>query len=257
MNISTDPCDDFYDFMCGAMESSDSLDDLTLFEKMQQKIDRNIIEFLESIDTASQIPAIEMTAKFYRSCVNHSMNKESRRNLIGIINELGGWPMLNSSVATTFATDEIFRRFARILRLEGIPIMINPVITVDWKNTTRCMVNIFPAFPVDIPDARNSSNDTSEQRLSNVMNNVISMLAEEEGIPLDDKQLEADIEDVITFERQLGDGVATDEETSRFSDYYNLYDIEQAEKEWPELNLRTYFQELLPDDQDIVSSVVN
>ncbi|XP_015117492.1 membrane metallo-endopeptidase-like 1 [Diachasma alloeum] len=100
MNKSADPCDNFYDYACGAW--SEKVDLIPPYEGswghtelFQFIVNKRIKGILESEPHPSDILPVRQAKKMYRSCMNlEAREKRGLDPLESIIMRTGGWPMI-------------------------------------------------------------------------------------------------------------------------------------------------------------------
>lgn len=94
---SVDPCEDFYSFVCGkfikkAYEYQVNSLLKVEHEKIQNQIDSFIIDKVSEDDPQP----VQMQKKFFLSCLNeHDLDNDQDRTFFSLIDQLGGWPLLN------------------------------------------------------------------------------------------------------------------------------------------------------------------
>lgn len=96
VDVSVDPCDDFYNFACGTFirnnQQRSSLTTLTDLARGQLK------DVIMGFDHPSYSRGVNLQRKFYQSCINESaIEKDNSQTLLKKLDELGGWPLLNST----------------------------------------------------------------------------------------------------------------------------------------------------------------
>lgn len=150
MNPDVDPCVDFYEFACGNWKHYHSIppDRTTYdtFEIVRENLDKALRQLLDEVPESScpKIPyfkehsfidvdffpndTLDATVKakiFYKSCMQEDLVlKRGDKPLRGIIEELGGWPIL-----TNIWSDSEFNLIWLMARLR---LLNNEVLIAQW-----------------------------------------------------------------------------------------------------------------------------
>ncbi|GFT83189.1 endothelin-converting enzyme 1 [Nephila pilipes] len=105
INVSIDPCTDFYDFTCGLWAENEIVSDVdsnrvTTFEILQSFVNKKEKNIIETAQISKRFPRIVNDAiAYYKSCklINNTNPDESVKYLLNYYNQLmNGWPILNS-----------------------------------------------------------------------------------------------------------------------------------------------------------------
>lgn len=102
LDVSVNPCVNFYNFTCGLWvqnNSSTEYETLTTFSLLQDSVNKKKKLVFENAKTKKDFPRIVNHAlHFYNSCTQHnSTNNGDRELLLQCFDEVGGWPILNKS----------------------------------------------------------------------------------------------------------------------------------------------------------------
>ena len=99
MDENADPCEKFYDYACGNWGSFHPIPrdrgGYDTFEILREDLDAKLISMLEEPITESDSNATLATKILYSSCMNTDIIETRREEpLLGLLKELGGWPVL-------------------------------------------------------------------------------------------------------------------------------------------------------------------
>ncbi|XP_078482992.1 endothelin-converting enzyme 2 isoform X1 [Ciona intestinalis] len=116
LDESVDPCQDFYEFACGGWEESNLLPSgesrWSGFNALQQSnhaIMKNVLE----LNTTQNNSIAEKKAKiFYESCIDlEAINKRGAQPLLTMLEEVGGWPVLNNWDESSFEFNATIQQY--------------------------------------------------------------------------------------------------------------------------------------------------
>lgn len=99
MDMSVDPCDDFYSFACGNFVKEASIPDdknsIDIFSTIQDKVNGQLRSLIsENINPNDPLP-FNMAKTLYKTCLNESMlEANGLKPLQTILDKLGGWPVV-------------------------------------------------------------------------------------------------------------------------------------------------------------------
>ncbi|XP_066596172.1 membrane metallo-endopeptidase-like 1 isoform X2 [Prorops nasuta] len=109
MKFSVNPCDDFYEFMCGGWADSHPIPEgksyVNAYTPMTDKIQEQIYDILTNTSTHVSFASLGKVKDLYKSC----MNLENIKNIgvttfLDYIKTIGGWPLLHSESLIKFRT---------------------------------------------------------------------------------------------------------------------------------------------------------
>ncbi|XP_050413721.1 neprilysin-1 [Patella vulgata] len=200
INSSVDPCDDFYQFACGAWLKStvipadrSSVNQFTILRDEVEVILKNALEKESSED----ISAIKKTKDLYKSCLNlTAMEELGIQPLVESLLSLGGWPVLQPS--WNESTFDLVQILAKLKSYKISPI-INLFVGIDFKNSSSRSIYIDqPTF--GMPGRRYYLRDRDD-----IMVQAYEKYAIEMSINLgaDQKTVKNDFTEMVDFEFQL------------------------------------------------------
>nr|CAI5864058.1 unnamed protein product [Callosobruchus analis] len=151
MNTHVDPCVDFYEYACGNWRRYNAIpaDRATYdtFEIVRENLDlalKGLLEENEQMKVNSNVTylkrACSIAKLFYKSCMQEDViSKRGAAPLLKILDELGGWPILNKCWNGS--------NFNLILLLAKLRLLNNDILIAQWvgpdmKNSKEYIVHI-------------------------------------------------------------------------------------------------------------------
>ncbi|XP_074116177.1 membrane metallo-endopeptidase-like 1 [Cotesia typhae] len=99
MNKSVDPCEDFYEYVCGQWKNEDLIppweSTWSVFHKYQLLVSERIKGILETKPESNDILPVRQAKKWYRSCMDtEALEKRGLKPIESVLIQVGGWPMI-------------------------------------------------------------------------------------------------------------------------------------------------------------------
>ncbi|KAL0121382.1 hypothetical protein PUN28_006713 [Cardiocondyla obscurior] len=185
MNVSVDPCDDFYHYACGRWPQEHPIPDSSLtnswFSERSDRVSRKIRDLLKVNMSESNVPWAVMQAKtLFTSCMDvHTMNELSLSPLFDLL-EMLNLPTIPAIL--TNKTTNYIELLARIERILGYDIFFGFDVMTDPRNKSKNVIFIH------LPDHTNPfpTNKELEKRLQTIksrlrkLDDLEDMLSENE-----------------------------------------------------------------------------
>ncbi|XP_069699097.1 neprilysin-1-like isoform X2 [Periplaneta americana] len=145
LNLSVNPCEDFYEFACGGWVQSHPLPPTEAhrnqFDLVMEKVDLEIKEILEEAENPDEPFPVRAAKKTYKACMNTDfVESEGLKPLIKLIEHLGDWPM-----ATENWIGEEFnwqKTTAELTRHLGLSTLVSLFVYLDRKNSNHSIITI-------------------------------------------------------------------------------------------------------------------
>ena len=99
IDVTQDPCNDFYDFACGKFLKETVIPDYDTstgtFDFLEEKLNERLRNLFESKGKVGEPEIFKSVRNLYSSCMDQdTIEKMAKDSLLKFVEELGGWPVL-------------------------------------------------------------------------------------------------------------------------------------------------------------------
>ncbi|XP_073820338.1 membrane metallo-endopeptidase-like 1 [Musca autumnalis] len=157
MNLSANPCDDFYQYACGNFATHNPVTEekpvVAIGEILSEKMNARIKGELQT-DYATDTKAHKNVKNFFKSCIKiqHSLDAEYSQSLKNILSHFGEMPLL----AGDLWREENFHWFetlAQMMYRSGQEMLLHVIVLPDFSdNTINRVVMGEPRLPMQTPE---------------------------------------------------------------------------------------------------------
>nr|CAH7747660.1 unnamed protein product [Callosobruchus chinensis] len=274
MNTHVDPCVDFYEYACGNWRRYNSIPadkatydtfeivrenlDLALKglleDNVQTKINNDVTYLKESLLDSDFSPndTSDATLKaklFYKSCMQEDViSKRGAAPLLKILDELGGWPVLNKYWNGS--------NFDLILLLAKLRLLNNDILIAQWvgpdmKNSKEYIVHIDQTM-LGLPAREYFLEEANLKYLKAYRVFILTVASLMGAKP---NVAEKDVDEMIDFEIKLAEIMASTEDRKNISELYLRTDIAALTLYFPQFDWKSYFDIVLGTDIDLMTPV--
>lgn len=146
MDLTQNPCEDFYQFACGNYEKTNIIPDektsLNIFVELGDELTTKLRKILEEPVSKQEIKVFKQAKELYMICRNkNTIEKRNETPLLELLKRLGGFPALeNNWDEHTFYWSETLKT----LRQEGlyVDIIVDMSVSIDVTDSSRRRIDV-------------------------------------------------------------------------------------------------------------------
>jgi membrane metallo-endopeptidase-like protein 1 len=267
INVSADPCNDFYGYACSNYPQTISFD---VVDNMNFRTQAMQMKNATYLGANTPLP-LKQTVWFFNKCKQVVTDPSSittgdvvRQALTNFQSATGlTFPMLDQSQTPTALSPTIVANAVGYLSGHfDVDTLISYFVDTDWKNP-----NGTPPYRLFVdqntlvyrksyyqPGAWNITIGPYRNYITQLLTTVASVYQ----LPLDPTQLASDVEQILNLELTLARMFSTDETTRRrYERMYNPYSVNQASTAFTFIDWPTYLRQLFADAPASVQTQVN
>ncbi|KAI4898593.1 hypothetical protein NFI96_033249 [Prochilodus magdalenae] len=242
MDLSVQPCDDFYQYACGGWLRENPIPEDSssygIYPWLRQNVDLKLKELLEQPTAESDIEAVKKAKVLYRSCMNETALEllDAKPLLKELKKREFRWPVLGNTVGADMRWDEdkfnLLETLAQIRTQHSKSVLVRLYVSPDDKNSQRYIIKLDQASLVLSREdyvTNTTEAQANREALLRLMVDVPVMLGASEEVA--EQQMKA----VLDFEMKLAQIVIPFENRTSES-MYNKYSLSKLQRTIPEFN---------------------
>nr|XP_023014776.1 endothelin-converting enzyme homolog isoform X2 [Leptinotarsa decemlineata] len=247
MDMSIDPCQDFYSYSCNGWVKANPIPDAKstwgTFMKLELQNQLIIKRVLEGPYESLKSKAEQKAKMYYESCldVNDTVESLGNKPMVALINKLGGWNITDSGFnITTWTLQNITQTIQNKYNIGGL---FSYAVGEDDKNSSRHILQIDQSG-LTLPTRDNYLNKTKEHM--KVLDAYLEFMTKV-GVLLggNENSTRDQMKKVIEFETKLAN-ITTPSDLRRDEEHlYNLMSIAELQEKAPFIDWRKFFEDAM------------
>lgn len=95
MNLSVNPCDNFYEFVCGNVLNDSNRKNL--YVELNNKTNRDLLKLYTDEIKDSEHKMVKIAKRLFQKCMNvNDIERDGITGIKDVIDKVGGWPVLEN-----------------------------------------------------------------------------------------------------------------------------------------------------------------
>ncbi|VDM97134.1 unnamed protein product [Thelazia callipaeda] len=255
MNLSVDPCENFFEYACGRWNHDHPIPDdmfaYGTFASVRENVRLQMKVLLES-DTPVASKSIAMARIAYQTCMNTSKLESIKSSqLLHALQQLGKWPLLNGKDDWDEKSFNFTSVLASSRRSFGNEIFFQVYVYADAKNTTRNTLYMDQGMLGLGRGSRDYYLNTTMfskhlDAYRKYQLDVMKLLLADANITYELPQLIRQLDDIINFEKKFAQIIIPEDDRRNSTRLYNKKIIADLYTLLPEVEWLSYFYQITP-----------
>lgn len=235
MDLTADPCDDFYQYSCGSWVEDhiigESQSSTSVFNDVRDDVSKSLKTVLEKASPSGEAESITKAKKFYASCLNtDEINSLGVQPVRELINLMGKWPVLDGVNTNTKPIEEKIAEFNTVY---GTGAIIYPYVGADSKSSNDYIFQItepslgLPSRDYYFPP----TSDTTVPAYKEYIVNFLNVMNEEESLGVPEATFTDFANKVVEFETAIVNYMLSDTDSHDEADLYKKLSLDDLKTE--------------------------
>ena len=265
VDFTVDPCEDFFDFACGAWIESHPIpphrSTYHTYQMLQEQNFQGLAEFFKmtppnATQTHDNIPlgkAVQKANWAFHSCFSSSNNElVGNKPILNLLSDWGGLPMIDPNWNVSNTGYDLASYVGLLAGNHGVQTLLSAFVNADWNTVDK--YNLYVDQSSLLLPRDYYLNDTLFGKLVEASKNasmqIAMILANDNGVNTNDpgfqNQLKIDVDAIYAFEAVIAKIMIADADRRNYTQMYNPMKVKDMQTRWPFVDWNKYFFHLLP-----------
>uniref|UniRef100_A0A0N5C7F7 Peptidase_M13 domain-containing protein n=1 Tax=Strongyloides papillosus TaxID=174720 RepID=A0A0N5C7F7_STREA len=264
LNITADPCNDFYNYACGSFQKPLSFN---IYRDRNYGIISGAYDKINSNPSNSQPDAVKKAVKHYNACINARSNssliangQQIMKRFNNMVQQTGIKFDIMKQTPTSFDKTNLGTIMGYLSSVEGINTFITPMIDRNPNdNNYKLMFDQNTLVDGKLYYLGETFNKYTQASLTNTATYLFTNWLSLNGIQSTAGYIQSVATKCVQFEYLLANNYSTDDITRRnFNRWNNPYDVNSLNNKFPFIDWNNFIKNLFNyANQPALSSVVN
>lgn len=242
LNLSLDPCDDFFEYACRSWVDTHPIpDDLTSYSQFTATREKVLAEMRQLYEDKSSEPtskSIALVKQIYRSCMDtEKHNVVGAKDLLDKIKTFGYWPMVHNEQWREAAFD-LTKLLSNTIQTRDVSVFFDYGPAEDSRNVSRRLLS----FDQGSLGLGYSTRDyyLDEKKYEKQMKayrkytiGKVRFYTQDAGLNVNESKIEADVDEIIAFEKKWAGILVAEENRRNYTKLYNVRNFEDLKEYMP------------------------
>ncbi|CAB3411031.1 unnamed protein product [Caenorhabditis bovis] len=255
VNLSLDPCDDFFEFACRKWVDSHPIPDyLTSYSQFVVTREKVLAEMRQLYEDAASTPtskSIALIKQIYKTCMDTERhNAIGARDLLDKIKTFGYWPMVHNELWRESSFD-LTKLLTNTIQSRDVSVFFDFGPSEDSRNVSRRLIN-FDQGSLGLGystreyylDEKKYRKQMSAYRKYTI--GKVRLYTQDAGLPVNETKIAADVDEIIEFEKKWAKVLVAEEDRRNYTQQYNVRNFNDMQKYVPIIDWRRLFISTTP-----------
>ncbi|EPB75523.1 peptidase family M13 [Ancylostoma ceylanicum] len=252
MNISVDPCEDFFEFTCGNWIANHPIPShksaYSQFIKVSDKVHDKMREIFDSKKVfGSKI--MNALKTMYSSCMNKDeLNRIGAKGLLRSIRGNGIWPMLDGDEKWRREDYDLTSLLIQAYKVRGVDVFIANSVSLDKRNVSRRLIQFDQGDLALGESTRDFYLDRERHgaKIEAYRKFLIEKFLQDADLPINRTKVASDVDELIDLETKWAKIIVPEEDRRDFSKMYNLRRLSDMQKLMPLVDWARFLHSVAP-----------
>ncbi|EPB75525.1 peptidase family M13 [Ancylostoma ceylanicum] len=257
MNISVDPCEDFFEFTCGNWIADHPIPShkfaYSQFVNVSDKVHDKMREIFESKEVFGSKSMNALKAIYGRCIDKDELNRVGAKGLLESIKGYGVWPILDGDDKWRKDSYDLTSLLIQVFEVRGVNVFIKNSISLDNRNVSRRLIQ-FDQGDLALGESTRDFYLDKEKHGEKIeayrkcLFEKVTQFLQDANLPNNRTKIASDVDEIIDLETKLAKIIVPEEDRRDYNKMYNLRRLSDMQKLMPLVDWNRYFYSVAPHE---------